>query len=199
MRWDVSIKDLRSRILVFRVWPWYLTWTILERQSCMQKNWLQVAKYDESCTIFFAHLIRTNGLVFYVSLRESGNLGLNPDECWISRLRLGHFAGHWARQCTATCAFYIAVLSIFFFLGFRQWRSRADRVVNLDTTIWLPLFWRTWTRAWASTRPHVRAWHMGRDCSDCRASELTIRQVSGFVYSWFLENTEKRRPSKRLF
>ena len=39
--------------------------------------------------------------------------------------------------------FYIAALSLFFFLGFRQWRSRADRVVNLNTIFRLPLFWRT--------------------------------------------------------
>ena len=90
--------------------------------------------------------------------------------------------------------FYIAALSvIFFWFGFRQWRSSTDRVVNLNTTIQLPLFWRSWTRARASTHPHVRAWHMGRDCSDYRASELTDSQVSGLVFSWFLENTEKTR------
>ena len=87
----------------------------------------------------------------------------------------------------------------FVFRGLRQWRSRADRVVNLNTTIWLPLFWRTWTRARANTRPHVLTWHMGRDYSYCRASELTDSQVSGFVYSWFLEIQKRRRPHKRLF
>ena len=44
---------------------------------------------------------------------------------------------------TGTRAFYIAVLSLFFILGFRQWQSSADRVINLYTTIQLPLFWRT--------------------------------------------------------
>ena len=38
---------------------------------------------------------------------------------------------------------YCCALYNFFFLGFRQWQSRADRVVNLNTTIRLPLFWRT--------------------------------------------------------
>ena len=99
---------------------------------------------------------------------------------------------HWlASFC---CALYN-----FFSLGFRQWRSRADRVVNLNTTIRLPLFWRTWTRARARTRPHVLAWHMGRDYSYCRASELTDSQVSGFVFSWFLENTEKTKASQETF
>ena len=62
--------------------------------------------------------------------------------------------------------------------------------VNLNMTIWPPLFWRTLTLAQALTHPHVQAWHMGRDCSYCRASELTDSQVSGFIYSWFVENTE---------
>ena len=92
--------------------------------------------------------------------------------------------------------FYIAALSIIFFLGFRQWQSRADRVVNLNTTIRLPLFWRTWTWALASSRPHVLAWHMGRYCSDCRASDS---QISGFGFPDISKIQKKRRPHKRLF
>ena len=34
---DVSIKGLPSRILVFRVWPWYSTLKIQVLQSCKQK------------------------------------------------------------------------------------------------------------------------------------------------------------------
>ena len=99
---------------------------------------------------------------------------------------------HWhTRFLYHCCALYNLV-----FIGNRQWRSRADRVVNLNTTIPLALFWRTWNLALARTRPNVLAWHMGRYYSDCRASELTDRQVSGFVFSWFLENTEKRRPHR---
>ena len=37
MREDVSIKGLRSRILVYRVWPWYSTWAIREQQTCRKK------------------------------------------------------------------------------------------------------------------------------------------------------------------
>ena len=101
---------------------------------------------------------------------------------------------HWNARFLYSCA-----LHIFSILGFRQWRSRADRVVNLNTTIRFPLFWRTWTRARARTLPHGRAWHMGRNYSDCRASELTDRQVSSFVYSWFLESTEKNEGLVRDF
>ena len=87
----------------------------------------------------------------------------------------------------------------FFFLGFHQGQSRADRVVNLNSTIWLPLFWTTWTRARDSTSPHVLAWHMGRDYRDYRVSELTDSQVSGLVYTWFLENTEKMKALSETF
>ena len=60
----------------------------------------------------------------------------------------------------------------FLLLEFRQWRSRADRVLILVMNIRLPLFWSTWSRAWGpdslppvagrqvrlppSARPHVR-------------------------------------------
>ena len=152
--------------------------------------------------ISFEKSTRTYGLVVKVNHSESGNLGSIPDDCWNSLPPLGHFAWHWACQCTvhwhARCLFCCALYN-FSFLGFRQWRSRDDRVVNLNTTIWLALFWRTWSRARARTRWHVRAWHMCRDYGDCRASELTDRHVSGFVFFWFLENTEKMKASKETF
>ena len=154
-------------------------------------------------------------------------MGLIPDECWNSLLRLSHLALSPSVQWPA-CFLYCCTLYNFkfCFLGFRQWRSRTDRVVNY-TTNWLPLFWRTWTQALASTRPHVlawhmgrdysycraseltdcqvsgfvhvQAWHMGRDYSYCRASELTDCQVSGFVFSWLLENTEKTKALQETF
>ena len=50
---------------------------ILAWQSChsTQKNWLQVVKYDESCTVCFLLLIKTNGWVVKASSRESGDMG----------------------------------------------------------------------------------------------------------------------------
>ena len=90
-------------------------------------------------TVLFQLLIWTNGLVDKTGCRESGNMGLIPDDYRNLLQRLGHFVWHWASQCTLTCTFYIDVLSIIFFLlGFCQWQSRADRVVNLNTTIRLP-------------------------------------------------------------
>ena len=160
-------------------------------------------------------MIQANGLVVEVSSSEFGGLGSIPDECWNSLPRLGHFAAesqffarHWARQCTDTSTFYIAhncwALYNFLFLDFVSGdlaQRHADTVVNLNTTTRLPLFWRTWTLARASTCPHasVRAWHIGRDYSDCRGSELTDRQVSGFIYSWFLGKYKKTKASKEIF
>ena len=48
---------------------------------------------------------------------------------------------HWHARFLYCCALYN-----FFFLGFRQWRSRADRVLTLNMSIQLPLFWSTWSR-----------------------------------------------------
>ena len=113
---------------------------------------------------------------------------------------LGHFAWHWAHQCTDTRAFYIvarwAALYVFFVLDFvtgsgdlalKSCKSEHDHPTStiLENLKWGP----------GPTRPHVLAWHMGRDHSYCRASELTDRQISGFVYSLFLENTEKTKAS----
>ena len=79
------------------------------------KNRLQVAKYDESYTVFFREWIRTYGLVLKVSSMESGDMGPISDECWNSVLPHGHFAWHWARQCTYL---YCCTLYNFSFLDF---------------------------------------------------------------------------------
>ena len=128
VREDVPIKGLCSRILEFRVWPWYSSWKIRVWQTCMPKNQLQVAKYDESYTSFFKQLIWTYGLVVKTGCKESGDMGSNLDDCWSPLQCLGHFAWHWARQCTDTSAFYIAALSIFFLswiwsVAISRWQS----------------------------------------------------------------------------
>ena len=93
---------------------------------------------------------------------ESGDLGSIFRGCWNSLLPFCVALSpseHWHAR------YYIAALSElynFFFLGVCQWWSYADRVVNLNTTILLPLFWRFWSWARARTRPYVLAWHMGR-------------------------------------
>ena len=113
-------------------------------------------------------------------LSKYGDWDSIPDDCWNSLQPLCHFAWYWARQCTDTTAFYIAALSIIFFLGFRQCWSRSDRVVNLNTTIRPTLFWRTWTRARASTRPRgLGTWAEFIAIVELR-SWLTSRSVASF-------------------
>ena len=113
---NVSSNGLSSKILVFRFWPWYSTWTILERQSCTLKNRSQVAKYNN---IPFFRSTVTN-------LLHSGQGALKWvgwlrfDSCRVLKLSaaLGHFAWDWARQCTELCAF-ILVCSLS--LSFLSW------------------------------------------------------------------------------
>ena len=112
-RW--SIKGLHSRFRVNSVWPWCSTWKIKVQQPCLQKNWLKVAKFKKSYTVYFPHLIRICGFVVWASSRESGDMGSIPDECWFLLQRLCHVVWHWAHQCFDMRSFYIAALSILFF------------------------------------------------------------------------------------
>ena len=109
------------------------------------------------------------------SRSESGDMCLILAGCWNSLQSLGHSAWHWARQCTDTRAFILLHSLQFFFLGFRQWRARADRVVTLNMNIQLPLFWSTWNWArdqdsaiWAG-RAH------GRDDNNSLGTKATER------------------------
>ena len=72
------------------------------------------------------------------------------------------FCVDWAHHCTDT-RFYVAALSILFFLGFRQWRSWscADMVLTLNMTSDFHCFGALGVWPWARTRPDVRAWRMG--------------------------------------
>ena len=145
--------------------------------------------------LFLGQLIQIYGLVVEVSHSELGDMCSIPDECWISLQPSAILRGTEPVGALTRTLLYCCPLYNFFFLGFRQWLSCADRVVNLNTTILLLLFWRTWTWARARTCPHVRAWHRGRNYSYYRNSELTDSQVSGFVFSWLLKNTVKTKAS----
>ena len=202
MSWDIWMKGVCSRILVFRVWPWYSTWKIRVLQSCMQNNWLQVAKYQNLYTLFFKQLIQTNGLVVKVCCRESGNMGSIPDERWHALQDLCHFAWHWARQCTDTHTFYIAALSLFFFLDnvcgdlaltelqILTQPSNFHYFGELELWPWPTLAYMCWPGTWAEIIAIVEP-----------QSWLTARSdwsVSSFFPN-FSKIQEKRRPCKRLF
>ena len=129
-------------------------------------------------------------------------MGSSRAWCWILPRRC-HFAWHWARQCIDTRAFYIAALSVFFFLGFRQWRSRTDRVLILNMNIRLALFWRnsSWSPTPARGKDSATCAGLthGRDYSYCRASELKLQKRLVTVFPWIVENTFKQWPTVRVF
>ena len=131
--------------------------------SLHAKKQFQVARNDDSCTVIFIKMIRMYDSLVEASHSKSDDLGSIPAGCLNHLPPIGHFAWHWTRKCTDTRAF-ILLRALFLLLGFRQRRFRANRVVNLNTTIRLPLLWRTWTRALAPhspfVNPHVRAWRM---------------------------------------
>ena len=80
---------------------------------------------------------------------------------WNSLPPLGHFAWHWSRQCTDSRGFYIAALSTILFLWFRQWRSRAYRILTLTWTSDFHCFGALGVGPTSRTRPHVRPWRLG--------------------------------------
>ena len=85
---------------------------VRQKISCRWWNMRSHIPFFSSYSYYF---IRTYGLVVKTGCRESGDVGSIPDDCWNPLQCLGHFAWHWARQCTDTCAFYIAALSIILF------------------------------------------------------------------------------------
>ena len=98
--------------------------------------------------------------------------------------------------------FYIAALALIFqvfFLGFRQCRSRAERMLTLNMNIRLALFWSTWCRARgpdsATCAPAGLA--NGRNYSDCRDSEQKSQKVLGHCFP--LNYRENKGPPWGFF
>ena len=114
--------------------------------------------------------------------------------------------------CSATalynfCFFCLCSLQILFFLGFRQWRSRAESVAE-SYILTQPSDFHCFGELELGPRQALAhmcwpvAIHKGRDYRNCRASELSNCQVSGLVFSWFtkLSKIQKKwRHCKRRF
>ena len=161
----------------------------------MQKSSSKLQETIISVQFFSIRLIWICGLVVKASSCVAGDVGLIPAGC-----RNIHAAQpvcvalnqsvHWHMN------FYIAaqpVLIIFFFLGFRQWRSRADRVLTLNMNIWLPLFWSTWSRARGQdSATYVLAW----STRVIRALEQNHKSAwpMAIVFPCIVENTWKQWP-----
>ena len=120
--WACALSNLRTTIL-------------------HSKKQLPVSEQVKSYAVFFHRLTQTHVLVVKVSRREYGDSGSIPAECWKSLPPLGHFAWHWARQCTDTHAFYIAALSIIFFswissVAISRWQGFNSEHEHPTSTVW---------------------------------------------------------------
>ena len=117
---------------------------------------------------------------------------------------------YWHESFLYCCALYNL-----FFLGFRQWQSRADRIVNLNATILLPLFWRTWTWAlaslahmcWPGTWPEIisivepRGWLTARSVASFFLISRKYRKNKGLVRDFSKAHAPgcaKQRTDKNL-
>ena len=131
------------------------------------------------------------------SRRYYGDTGSSLARCWIVLPAPRPFcvalspSVHWHARFLYCCALYNV-----FFLGFRQWRSRTDRVLTLNMNIRLPLFWSTWSLARGPDSATCAGLAHGRDYSYCRASELKLQKFLATVYSWILEITFKQWPTE---
>ena len=91
-----------------------------EYYSPVSKKMVAVAKYDESDTVISLLLIWINGLVV-----KTGWWVLNSSAAPQPFCVALSPSVHWHN-----CFLYCCTLYNFFFLGFRQWQSHADRVVT---------------------------------------------------------------------
>ena len=106
---------------------------------------------------------------------------------------------HWQLLCW--CSLYQKQI-----LGFRQWRSRADRVLTLKMNIQLerrrlPLLWSTWSRAQgpdSATCAGLSGLAHGRDYSDCGAEQKS-KKALGPYFSLNCRIFLKRRANREGF
>ena len=150
---DSSLPDIYKALIPF----WLLNWVSITRV---------VARFPQASLSRPAATV-ANSETPYVCYCPSDPPKLCRQLGFYSQRRLKHFAAPWP-FCVALSH------SVHWHTRFYTWASK-----NLLKQF--PLFWRTWTQARASTRPQMLAWQMSRDYSDCRASELTDRQLGFFL------------------
>ena len=114
------------------------------------------------------------------SLSESGETGLIAESLGAETSSLGaetlcHNSAILCGTepiCALTLALlYCCALYNFFFLGFCQLLSCANRASTFNMNSWLPLFWSTWSCARGKDSATCAGLVHGRDYSYCRAPE----------------------------
>ena len=105
------------------------------------------------------------------------------------------------------CFLYCYAFYTFCFLGFLQWRSRADRGLTMNMSILLPLFGSTWSRARGQDSVICAGLVHGRDycysivdnVERTRASEQKSQKCLAFVFPWIVKNSWKTQGHARGF
>ena len=174
MRQCVSIKGLWSRIMVYRTVS-CLTTKIESKfhlsnennENSGRENQFKFAWYDDSYIVFFGRLIAKCLRQVAESWATCAQL-----QCWklsVSHTVLKLSVSRWP-FCVALSTsvvwharFYIAALSIIFFLEFSQWRSRCDRFLTWIS--YFHYFQAPGVGLKAQTWPYRRACRMGNNCS----------------------------------
>ena len=180
-RFTVKISVISCQVLIFDLSN--PRTTILHT-----KNGLKNARYDELYTVF----LNTNQWLSGFGEQWVGQHGFDSRRVLKLFTAFGHFAWRWARRCTHMNSF---VLLRSYFLEFRKWWSRADRVLTLNMNIRRPLFWSTWSLALGLDSATCAGLAHGLDYSDCRASEQKSKKVLG---PYFSLNCRKYLKSKAL-
>ena len=97
----------------------------------------------------------------------------------------------------------ILLLSLICFLGFRQWLSRADRVLTLYMNIQLLMFWSTWCQArgrgpWLS-HMYVLAWRLGVIIAIVEPRRKSHKRCLAHGFPQIVENAWKQGPTVWVF
>ena len=125
-------------------------------------------------------------------------MGLIPAGCWLSASPLRFCVAlspsvYW-QALLYCCSFYD-----FFFLGFRQWRSRADRVLTLNMNIWIPLLSSTFSRARGPDSATCAGLAYGRDIAIVEPLSKNHKRCLAIVFPWIVEDTWNQWPTVRVF
>ena len=120
----VSIKGLRSRILAYRAWPWYSSWNsknaVLQRRVI--NHFLARDQYERMAQ-------RLRHLPVSQATWNGFSQGAETPCRPLAILRGTEPVSALTRALLYCCVLYKKKI-----LGFCQWRSRADRVVNHPTS-----------------------------------------------------------------
>ena len=146
-------KMYRSKICIQEFWFIVSDVDIQPEQSqndnpaCKKKKAVPGCEIDRVIYNFFHSIATTLWLSGWGESKWVGRHVFDSRKIRKLSAVLRHFAWHWARQWIDTCAFILLCSLYFFFLGFLQWRSRAERVLTLNMNIRLLLFWSIWKLA----------------------------------------------------